>query len=333
MARSRGTKEYLPPLKGLNTSSSPRTENEEYFTDGVNILYREGPVRLEPRKAHDIEKLISEDDAPISYLWQEDISYGEWRGPNDEVGKSFIWVKVADLLYFIDVETGNTHSEIIDLNDFLSDSPEGNNANLSQTGLEAKNVKGNLLLVNPAIDPTVISYDGTNMDAYVLELKIRDMLGIEDGLGVSERPATLEDEHEYNLYNQGWHKSRRVTAGGAPVDPVANFFTDQGIYPSNADISHLAVVDDGAGEILFDSDFLLDLSFGSTPAPRGHYVFPAFNIDREERRLDPSITGLETGGSGGASDVVGNPNGPPIFPADPYDPNDEDGPPDYTIEE
>ena len=50
MARSRGTKEYLPPLKGLNTSLSPRMESEEFFTDGVNIVYREGPVRLEPRK-------------------------------------------------------------------------------------------------------------------------------------------------------------------------------------------------------------------------------------------------------------------------------------------
>ena len=308
MAQSRGIKEYLPPIKGLNTSLSPRQESVEYFTSGRNMRVRMNPLRMQPREGVSVSKLLSSANSyeAASPQTSVDISFGEWRTPNNDKEKSFVWIKSGTILYFVDVETLAVHSESVDLTDALSGTALGTAANLASSRVEAKPLKGNLLLVGEAIDPVLVAWDGTNITAYTLNIVVRDMLGIDDGLDVDERPSTLSEEHEYNLYNQGWYKQRRVVAAGALTDPVASFFSDEGVYPSNADISHLAVVDDGAGELVFDSDFLLDLTFGNSRAPRGHYTLDAFDMNRETRRSSPLVSGLGTGGSGGSSDLVGN---------------------------
>ena len=328
MAQSRGIKEYLPPIKGLNTSLSPRQESVEYFTSGRNMRVRMNPLRMQPREGITVSKLLSESTSysAASPQTSVDISFGEWRTPNNDKNKSFVWIKSGTILYFVDVETLDVHTESVDLTDALSGTVLGTAANLASSRLEAKPLKGNLLLVGEAIDPVLISWDGTSITAYSLNIVVRDMLGIEDGLDVDERPSTLSEKHEYNLYNQGWYKLRRVVAAGAPTDPIAQFFSDEGVYPSNADISHLAVVDDGAGELIFDSDFLQDLTFGNSRAPRGHYTLDAFDMNRETRRNSPLVSELGTGGSGGSSDLVGNTTPPPgsSTPATPpYTPGDE----------
>ena len=308
MAQSRGIKEYLPPIKGLNTSLSPRQESAEYFTSGRNMRARTNPLRMQPREGISVSKLLSADDSYIAATPQTsvDISFGEWRTPNNDKDKSFVWIKSGTLLYFVDVETLNVHTESVDLTDALSGTALGTSANLASSRVEAKNIKGNLLVVGEAIDPVLIAWDGTNITAFTLNIVVRDILGIDDGLDVDERPSTLSEKHEYNLYNQGWYKERRIVASGSPTDPVVAFFNDKGVYPSNADISHLAVVDDGAGELIFDSDFLEDLTFGNSRAPRGHYTLDAFDMNRETRRSSPLVSGLGTGGSGGSSDLIGN---------------------------
>lgn len=333
MPRSRGTKEYLPPIGGLNTSLSPRQESVEYFVDGRNIRARMNPLRLEPRKGFSVTKLLNIANAYSGTTPQTsvDISYGEWRNPNDDKEKSFIWVKSGTSVFLIDVETLAVHTEAIDLTAGLSGTSLGTAANLAKTKVEGRNVKGRLVLVGEAIDPILVSWDGTSIEYYPLVLQVRDILGLDSGIDVDKRPTDITDfpagvtasatypeiseYHEYNLYNQGWYKPRRITTGGVLSDPIAKFFTDTGSYPSNADISHLAVVDDGAGEILFDSSFLEDLTFGNSLAPRGHFVVDAFDIDRETLRQSPTETGY--GGSGRL---------PPSEPIDIYDPDGENFP-------
>ena len=321
MARSRGIKEYLPPVRGLNTSLSPRQESAEFFTDGVNMRARFDPMRVEPRKGITNIRVVGIAYSGTTSQSDVNISFGEWRNPNNDKNKSFVWVKNGTTLFFYDVSEDTVLSTTLDLNDALSGTSLGTTANLATSRIEGSTLKGNLLIVGEAINPVLVKWDGTNISAYVLNILVRDMLGIDDGLDVDERPNTLSEKHEYNLYNQGWYKTRRVTTGGALTDPILSFKTDQSVYPSNADISHLAMVDNGAGELVFDSDFLKDLTFGNTQAPRGHYVLDGFDMNREARRANPEVSDFGTGGSGSSSGDVDFGGTPPTSGT--YDPNDD----------
>lgn len=300
MARSRGIKEYMPPMRGLNTSLSPRAESEEFFTDGLNMRARFNPARLEPRRGVKNNVLIGVPYQAASPQTGVDISFGEWRNPNNDKEKSFIWIKNGTQLFFYDITTESVLTTTVNLEDALSGTSLGTAAKLAATRIEGSTLKGNLVLVGEAIEPVLVQWDGTVIEAYVLNLIVRDILGLEDGLDVDERPATLAEDHEYNLYNQGWYKQRRVATGGVLSDPIAKFFGDTAKYPSNADISHLGIVDNGAGELLFDSSFLEDLTFGNTPSPRGHYPLDAFDMNRETRKASPEVSGLTSGGSSGS---------------------------------
>lgn len=54
---------------------------------------------------------------------------------------------------------------------------------------------------------SVYYYDISSGSTDTVRLRTRDVWGVDDGLGITERPSTLTELHEYNLYNQGWqHK-------------------------------------------------------------------------------------------------------------------------------
>jgi len=154
------------------------------------------------------------------------------------------------------------------------------------------------MIVSRAIDPVIITYDpsGNTITNSKLTLQIRDTLGIDDGLGIDERPASLAEEHEYNLYNQGWYQLRRKASAGSYVDPVAEFNTIHSEYPSNADIVWVGMVE-SSGDLIFDPEWLKDQTFGSSPAPRGHYIVDAFDIDRETLQTNPQNPTGSVGGS------------------------------------
>lgn len=304
MPLARGIKEYGPPILGLNTEASLLDFPVNSFHDGLNILIDyEGSLRARKRKGLAAEEPTqgtltttpeAEDPALKTFLWENVAQDAEIR---------FLCTQLGDRLYFNDPSAENTTEArkpfYVDLTDLKSGTPDGTDILTRSTPLQATEAKGALLIVSRAIDPTLIEYNkiSDSLTITKLSLKIRDVLGIEDGLGIDERPGTLEDEHNYNLLNQGWYKAQKVAVGGAFVDPIQEFFTNESLYPSNADIAHLGTIED-SGEIVFKSDRILELAFGSTPAPRGHYVVQAFQIDRQAI-LDAPQQG--TGNTGGSS--------------------------------
>ena len=229
MPAARGDKEYVLPFKGMNTEANLLHFPVEFSPSVLNMEIDYNPQMVRPRKGlskSDLERLAdtrnaSDHDVAITtYLW-------EGVGQDSEL--DYVVVQVAEFLYFFNADTlGNpttsVHTERYDLTGALSGTSKGTAALLEPTRVVMANVKGKLMVTAEQIDPVVLSWDSdtSTIDPVILNLDIRDMFGIEDGLQVDEHPATLTDDHKYNLYNQGWYKQRRLTAGSTvESDPIA----------------------------------------------------------------------------------------------------------------
>jgi hypothetical protein len=304
MPQARGDKEYLVPIRGLNTDQSSLHASQDFFKDGLNVLPDFAPLRLRRRLGlGSLQQVATQSTNDLDLAFSSFL----WRGVNRNPDKNFLVLQMGALVYFIDADTdpigSSVHTETIDLTQNLSGTSFGTAANARTSRCQFANAKGRLVVVNPACNPFYVEYDESTPAITItgIQIKVRDIEGVSDGLEVDERPATLSEDHEYNLYNQGWYKQRKVAAAGPLVDPINQFFTDKGVYPSNADIPHLAVVE-SSGELIFSTERLEELTFGSTPAPRGHYVLDAFNKNREALRLNPQSSGVSSGGGGSIPD-------------------------------
>ena len=306
MPRARGDKEYVLPIKGMNTEANLLHFPVEFSPSMINMELDFNPQMVRPRKGltksglqrlADTRNTSDHDVAITSYLWE-----GVGQSPDLD----YIVVQVAEFLYFFDAAglanpSTATHTETYDLTEALSATSKGTAALLEPTRVIMTNVKGKLLVVSEQIDPVIISWDADTsvIDPVILSINIRDMFGIEDGLEIDEHPvgAAHTTDHLYNLYNQGWYKQRRLATGSkVESDPIAQYNTENSEYPSNADIVWIGMVED-AGDLIFDAEWLQDQTFGSSPAARGHYVVDAFNIDRAAIIVDPQSSGITSGGS------------------------------------
>ncbi len=125
-----------------------------------------------------------------------------------------------------------------------------------------------------------------------ITINIRDFEGVEDGLNNDTRPGSLTAEHEYNLRNQGWvysidcvenpgDEGDEDTANNA--DPVAFTRSDVGVYPSNADqiqLGKAANVVRAKRINYYSGRELVKNIVGNTQAPRGRFIYNAFNMTR-----------------------------------------------------
>lgn len=313
MPRVRGDKDYLFPVNGLNTESSPLNFPEQSAVDLLNVQVDFDPLRLKVRNGLKVEAAgstgtLALGGVPLAPV--DAFTAYRWDNVDNDSTKSFIVVQLGKKLYFNDATaadvSGARQTFYIDLTTLKSGTAEGTDALAASTRVQFQEVKGRLMIVSRAIEPTLLSYDSSvpTVQANKLTLQIRDTLGVDDSLAVDERPNSLSQEHEYNLYNQGWHQQRKAAVGGAYVDPIATFHTAHSVYPSNADIVWVGMVDNEA-ELIFDPDVLKDQTFGSSPSAKGHYVVDAFDIDRETYRGAPTTGTGSYGGSGGIGGGAG----------------------------
>ena len=291
MPRSRGDKEYILPINGLNTESNLLHFPQEFAVDVLNMESDYNPQMVRPRKGIATQSTAvlvetrntSDHDIAIhSFLWEN---------VNDDADTNLIVVQVGRYIYFFDDTTYAANAKRIDLNTVLSGTVEGTVSLAEKERVDFANVKGNLVMCGNAINPTLIRLTGSTIEATALILQQRDLLGIDDGLEVDERPSTLSDDHKYNLYNQGWYLNRRTASGStATSSPITNFeVVYSNTYPSNADIVYLGMVEDD-GDLIFDAEWLHDQTFGSTPAAKGHYIVDIFNLDRDTPLSSPQAS-------------------------------------------
>lgn len=267
MAQQNTHKAYNAFVKGIITEAGPLTFPENAALDMENVvLNREGS--LQRRLGMDFEDnfvlnavTVEDDDAVASFLW-----------PNaaNDVDNQLAVVQAGQTLFIFDASATSISGTLLDTVD-LSAYITGKRIISAAHGL------GYLFIADGQSDPIYLSYNPTTnqVSVGVIDIKIRDQFGVDDGLQVNENPATLSSAHQYNLMNQGWTS----TLWGA-------YFTSQSNYPSNA--QQWFVGKDANDD--FQAAQLVKHDFGTTPAPKGRYIIDAFTRSTSRN----AATGLTT---------------------------------------
>ena len=318
MPRAAGNKDYISLVRGLITEASSLAFPEGATSDELNFtIDRDGLIR---KRRLGLDNLVTPFTVEETNAKVENAFY--WRGP------SIVGVIVTDetpqsVLHFHAVDADFT---------LLTSVPIATSVVETQVAQTTNNL---LITTDSENKPVICSYDPLTKEIEVSEVDIyiRDFELVDDALSASQRPVVLSENHEYNLYNAGWYQTRPdANDGGVSKNVVVAFDDEEGTYPSNADVPSIGIIDDGDGNLQFDSEFVAEADFGNSLAARGHYVYSINDIDREQRRLAPLIDGTPstTLTPLGSTDITGSGTYDPEEGGgsggggtDPYDPGDE----------
>lgn len=282
MPRVAGSKDHISLAGGLVTEASPLAAPDGTTSDELNFLLEMNQGIRRRRKGYknqnsDFTKTVS--GATSSKIldtvyWREEdlfivcISFA---------GADETWVRF--------------HSN----NSTYTYRGEYQIASSELTSVSISEVRGDIIITGEASgtpsDPILLTLDSSTLSVYSIDIYIRDFELVEDGLRISERPASLSLDHRYNLLNAGWYAERRLASTGAKGNTYTDFFGSQGVYPSNADISQIGLKVDEDGNEEFDPDTLVETPLGNSEAPRGHYVFNIEGYDRTARVGDSDNDG------------------------------------------
>lgn len=285
MTQQSTTKSYFTFIKGIITEAGPLTFPENAALDMENVIpNRDGSNQR--RLGMDFEEdyvlrtvTVLPDDAVASFIWE--------NAAND-VRNQFAVVQVGQRIMIFDGSEVSVSANLIahiDLSFYIS----GKNVISAASGL------GALFLDEGTSDPLYLTYDPATNAVTVTQYQmlVRDKFGVFDNLQVNQQPAALTTAHHYNLLNQGW-QDQYITAykAEATVTPTS-------VYPSNAQQWFVGKDSDEN----FQATLLKKQEFGTTPAPKGHFIIDAFA--RSLSRLAQSGIAVDTDMETGRPSVVG----------------------------
>lgn len=264
--------------QGLVTEATGLNFPENACTETYNCVFDStGPVSKRPQidfeDSYTTETITRSNLAISSYLWKGVGSTGDF---------SLVVVQIGNTLYFyrtdeVSLSRGLITGSTVNLASFHSAATSQETQECTYaTGL------GYLFVFHPGMNPIYISYNATTdvLTASAATLRIRDLVGLDDGKLVDERPTTQTTAHRYNTYNQGWNVSLNGTS------PYSAWDTARADFPSNADVWW----DFKNQDNVFDLTYVANYSRGTTPAPKGYYVLDLFNQDRTTASGISSIT-------------------------------------------
>lgn len=294
MAKAKTVKLYRTFVKGLITEAGPLTYPEDASIDEDNcVIYRKG--NRSRRLGIDTEQYAASNTGytDLSTYSTQAISEFRWDSVANDANLSFLVVQTGLTLHFYDLS-----------NDTILDGEQGFKIDLTSFKVAAASDhascpvqmasgKGVMFVVGEKFEPIMVTYSGGTVTAQRIYIQIRDFKGLADGLANDEEPATLSDAHQYNLLNQGWFDPANDGSGNsvayftpfgttdtttqAASTPISSYFSSTSRYPGNNKQWWVAK-DTTTGD--FDPALLTKQYFGTSLAPRGHYVVDAFNIDR-----------------------------------------------------
>ena len=294
MARASQVKNYYTFVKGLVTEASPLTFPEEASLDEDNcVLNLDGSRKR--RKGLQFQDF--KDSAASDETFTENNSVfttHEWNAANNNSDHNFVVVQWGRYLLFFrqdtdeivdgyfgrsTTQTEGEVSEAIDLVGARVDdsSVTADDVNTIQTSMASGD--GKLFVTGKWIEPIVVTYD-EDADGFSfekIEIRTRDTEGVEYTSGtdynvqIDSGPTSLSPEHAYNLLNQGWPENR-----------IEQFREERGRYPANSEIYHLGLVVDPAGDGTqeWQSKEVVEIYFGNTLAPRGHFLRNIFDTEQ-----------------------------------------------------
>ena len=270
-------------VAGLITESSPLNFPPNASKDEINFkLLRDGT--RERRLGLDFEDGYTLHDTGFTtaQMQQSRQTFFHWPKPSGSTKVSIGIIQIGGALYFIDLWKEAPSSNLLNSGNAVDSGLRGN------VNLSFSIINNNVVVVSEALPtPFVLSYDDSTdtVTATSQTIQIRDLYGVDDSLEAGERPATLSNNHKYNLRNQGWDANIVSTCGTDAIDCThANI----GVYPSNSDTWSLGKIADVTSADIdkYDPETLKRNSVDIGRAPRGHYIIDLY--DRGASRLDVS---------------------------------------------
>lgn len=216
----------------------------------------------------------------VSYLWRNVAGTGNLTVVAVQIGATVFFWKTST----VDSLSGGQISSTVTLTP-VAGAP-------ATAGVEAQFSDGNgfLFITHPYCEPMRVSYNTSTdvVTATNITIQIRDFEGaVADSLDIDVRPtstlAALDDQHEYNLRNQGW-----TTAGLTAWD------TAQTTMPSNADV--MWRFKNATDDLDFSSASIARVTTGNTRAPNGHFILTLSDQNRDAAAGTTGVASTTTGG-------------------------------------
>lgn len=290
---AKGTEKlYRTFVKGIITEASPLTYPENASIDEDNfVLNRDGSRSRRLGIDYELDYYLKVTGLGSSTITTGKQSFHKWESPGGDTSVSIGVIRIADRLWFIDLLTTNPSANFLNGGNYIS------LTGLNKADIDTAVINNSLIVSSSDLDsPILLTYDVTaqTVSQEALTLKVRDIWGVDDGLGLTERPTTLSNEHKYNLRNQGWNQ--RIRNSNETRDAIPHLFAGFDYYPSNSDIwtvgknANVTSSDfDEFDRILFDKNAVY-----TGVAPKGSYILDAFNRGNSRMTLSDVTTGLPT---------------------------------------
>ena len=285
--------------KGLITEATGLNFPENAVTETLNCVYEPKGIS---RRRLGIDYEDSFQVHAIADLYTTNGgAYSEfvWNTVNNDGSLSFLVQQVGDTVRFFEVGNGalTDNLETFEIN-LITYKTTATASDVYQNQCSFASGAGYLIITHPFVSPLFVEYSfsGNTITTTAITIEVRDFDGVDDSLDVDERPTpTLTDAHEYNLLNQGWGVTVRADTGVAvALDYWDAQRTD---FPSNADVWWL--FKDTAEEL--NSSWIDRFVRGTTQAPKGYFIYDAFDVDRNTMT---GLTGLAERSSGEARPSV-----------------------------
>jgi len=276
-------------VKGLITEASPLTFPENASIDEDNfVLNRDGSRSRRLGIEYEEFYQLNDTGYTATQIKEGKQSFHRWDSPGGDTTVSIGVVRIIDRLWFVDLLSDTPSANLLNGGNYVS------LAGLNGGDIETAVISNQLVVVGEDLDkPQLLKYAPATdtVTASDIDIEIRDLLGIDDGLDVGTRPGSLTQEHKYNLRNQGWSTSIVTTNG---TDAIDRTFAVLGSYPSNSDVWTLGKISNpSSGDYeKYDPNVLARNSTSNYQAARGAYIIDAFN--RGNSRLQSGATGLPT---------------------------------------
>ena len=247
---------------GLNFPESACTETYDCIFNFDGSVIRRPGFNFETGY---VKKAINRTNNVVSsYLWRNVAGDGSVTLVVTQVGSTLYFWRLGSSGVSAGAITSN-----VDISVYITSGAPVTNT------IECQFSQGNglLFVTHPYCEPFYVSYNITTdvATATAITVQIRDLEGdTADANAVDTRPtatlAGLEAHHKYNLYNQGWNTTNLTSWDGA--------FTTM---PSNADVMWSFKNSSNA----YDNATVPNVVNGNSPAPKGHFITSAFNVDRD----------------------------------------------------
>jgi hypothetical protein len=198
-------------VAGLKTEFTGLNFPENACTAASNCVFnRVGNITR--RKGIDFETGFS--TTPIS-RFTLGINTFIWRNVGGDGVTEVLVVQVGGTLYFYQYTnattliplSGTKLSTTISLSSFVA---FGSSLDVTK---ECQFTAGNgyLFVFHPSCDPFYCTFASGTITANIIQIQIRDFVGIPETIADNTRPVSLSAEHQYNLYNQGWSNANAYT--------------------------------------------------------------------------------------------------------------------------